>query len=38
MRSMFRLMLSVLFVNAAFAARGGDMQLEARLVWGTNDQ
>jgi len=37
MHSMFRSILSVFLVSAAFAARGGDMELEARLVWGTSD-
>jgi hypothetical protein len=37
MRSIFRSVLSAIFVSAALAARAGDMQLEARLVWGTSD-
>jgi hypothetical protein len=37
MHSMFRSILSVFLVSAALAARGGDMELEARLVWGTSD-
>jgi len=34
---MFRTILAVLFVTSAVVARGADMKLEARLIWGTSD-
>jgi hypothetical protein len=37
MHSTYRSILSVLFLTIAVAARGGDVKLEARLVWGTSD-
>lgn len=37
MHSTYRSILSAFFLTIAFAARGGDVKLEARLVWGTSD-
>jgi hypothetical protein len=37
MNPMFRSILSIILLSAAFAARGGDIELEARLIWGTSD-
>ena len=37
MHSMFRSILLVFLASGAFAARAGDVELEARLVWGTSD-
>src|SRR5271163_4334564 len=34
---MIRSILTVLLLGMAFAARAGDVELEARLVWGTSD-
>jgi hypothetical protein len=37
MRAIYRSILPALFLAIAVTARGGDMKLEARLVWGTSD-
>jgi hypothetical protein len=34
---MFRSILPAIFLGIAIAARAGDLELEARLVWGTSD-
>jgi hypothetical protein len=36
-QSMFRSILSLLLLSVAITARAGDVELEARLVWGTSD-
>jgi hypothetical protein len=37
MHSIFRSILPMVFLSASLAARGGDVALEARLIWGTSD-